>query len=348
MRKTFVLAVLGSAFASGGAGAIVALQTPVDQLPQVLYSTLKQQPIGRQSGSATGEVLLENKITDLNTANRADSQDPSSAKEGVTQTEEAARFQRITQYAVEQKLPDRSMGDIMQAIAQQFLGAQYKANLLDGSTDETLVVSLDKFDCVLFIETVLAIARGVAVQDYSYEKFVDRIVEQRYRDGLLNGYCSRLHYFSEWIFDNEKRGNIAEIAPQIGGIRLNKKLNYISKNRPRYAPMANNDANYQCFLDMEAKLDGLTINYIPLPQIRRIYGQLQPGDIIGVATNINGLDVTHTGLVYKNRNGSMGFIHASPNGTVRVSHDLQVYVGNVRNAIGILVARPNDPRQRLR
>lgn len=344
MRKTFVLAVLGSAFASGGAGAIVALRTPVDLLPQVLYSTLKQQPIATETASATGEVLLENKTIDLGTANRAESQDANL----ISQTKEAARFERIIQYAVEQKLPDREMGDIIQAIAQQFLGAPYKANLLDGSQEETLTISLDKFDCVLFVETVLAIARGVAVKDYAYQTFSDRIVNERYRDGQLNGYCSRLHYFVEWIFDNQKRGNVADIASQLGGVSLHKKLNFMSKHRELTPPIATNDANYQCLVETENKLDELSINYIPLNQIRRVYTQLQPGDVVAVATSIAGLDVTHTGLVYRNQNGTIGIIHASPSGTVRISRDLQVYVGNIKNAIGIMVARPSDPRPLLR
>ena len=119
----------------------------------------------------------------------------------------------------------------------------------------------------------------------------------------------------------------------------------MSKHRQSYPPMANDDATYQCMLDREAKLDGVAIEYIPTKQIHRVYSQLQPGDIIAVATNIPGLDVTHTGLVYRQPNGNMGFIHASPAGQVTIARDLERYVSRVEHAIGILVARPLDPRQ---
>lgn len=267
------------------------------------------------------------------------------SQQEVIQKENAAAFQRLTKYANTKNLYKRPIGEIMQATAQAFLGTPYKAGLLDQSSQETLVVTLNKFDCVLFVETVLAIARGVAVQDYSYQTFVAHIRDQRYWNGYMNGYCSRLHYFSEWIADNQRRGNVQNITKYLGGVALNKTLNFMSQHRSKYPRLVNNQANYKCIVETEANLARLTVDYIPQSQIRHVYAQLQPGDIVGVATNISGLDVTHTGLVYRYSNGNIGLIHASPIGKVTISSDLQRYVGNIKNANGILVARPIDPRQ---
>ena len=44
------------------------------------------------------------------------------------------------------------MGNIVQTVAEQFLGAEYRAGLLDKSPYETLVISLTQFDCLLFVE----------------------------------------------------------------------------------------------------------------------------------------------------------------------------------------------------
>jgi hypothetical protein len=265
-------------------------------------------------------------------------------KQAIPEPEEAKPFQRLVGYATAQKLHQRPMGEIIQAIAEQFLGTPYKADLLDQSKEETLVVTLKAFDCVLFVETVLAIARGVVVQDYSYPTFVNHIRDQRYRNGEMNGYCSRLHYFSEWIVDNEKRGAVKNIGSDLKGVPLNTTLNFMSKHRHSYARL-NDEATYKCFIETEANLDGVKLDYIPTNQIHRVYTQLQPGDIIAVATNIPGLDVTHTGLAYRHLDGRVGLIHASPIGEVTIARDLQRYVSRVENAIGILVARPIDPRQ---
>lgn len=64
------------------------------------------------------------------------------------------------------------------------------------------------------------------------------------------------------------------------------------------------------------------------------------------ATDIEGLDVTHTGLVYKGEGGSTGLLHASTSGGVKVSPDLRSYVQGVEKQVGIIVARPEDPRER--
>ncbi len=259
--------------------------------------------------------------------------------------EDTARFERVVKYAKEQNLPDRPMGEIIQAIGDYFLGKPYAEGLLDKSGTEKLVITLDKFDCVLFVETVLAIARGVAVQDYNYQNFVNRIESQRYLNGKMNGYCSRLHYFSEWINDNQKRQTVENITAKLGGIPMDKRLNFMSQHRSSYPQMSKNETTYQCIVKIEADLAKSTVNYIPENRIKSIYSQLQPGDIVAVATAVKGLDVTHTGLVYRNRDGNIGLIHASPAGQVTVAYDLHRYISRVESAIGIVVARAIDPRQ---
>ncbi|MEG4609420.1 DUF1460 domain-containing protein [Microcoleus sp. F6_B6] len=275
-------------------------------------------------------------------ARRSDSNN--TEREIAAQPEDIARFEKVVQYAKRQNLHDRSIGEIVQAIADYFLGKPYAEGLLDKSGEEKLLVTLNKFDCVLFVETVLAIGRGVAVQDYEYQNFVNRIEEQRYLNGKMNGYCSRLHYFSEWINDNQKRQTVENITAQLGGVPMNKTLNFMTQHRSSYPQMVKDEATYQCIVSQEADLAKTTVNYIPTNRIKSIYSQLKPGDIVAVATEIKGLDVTHTGLVYRNADGNMGLIHASPAGEVTVAYDLQRYIRRVESAIGIVVARPIKPR----
>ena len=233
-----------------------------------------------------------------------------------------------------------SIGEIIQQVGAQLLGAEYKAGLLDRSTQETLFISLKQFDCLLFIETVLAIAHNIQQQEYSYQAFTSKVEDQRYWNGKINGYCSRLHYFSDWIADNAKRGNVNNITRQLGGVRITKKLDFMTSHRSSYANLAKSDLNFKCIARVEDNLS-TTFDYIPTKNIRKIYSQLKPGDIIGVATNIAGLDFTHTGFVYQQPNGNLGLIHASPAGQVVIAKDLQNYIGNVENAIGIVVTRAN-------
>jgi hypothetical protein len=344
MRKRFKLGAVGFAIALHG-GALGAIALGVSN--QQIYwwkgnSHLTNLALQLSPYPITAFLYPQGLQTPPFASNKLYAQTPS---QDIPPTKDGTRFRRIMQSAIAQKLHQRSMGDIIQAIATTFVGAAYKGNLLDQSPEETLVVNLHQFDCVLFVETVLAIARGVALQDYSYTTFVNHLRDQRYWNGQIDGYCSRLHYFSQWIYDNQQRGTVQNLGLQLGSVALNKTLNFMSTHRQSYPPMAKDDANYQCLIERESQLDGLTIDYIPTHKIRRLYSQLQPGDIIAVATNIPGLDVTHTGLAYRQPNGNIGFIHASPAGQVTIARDLHRYVSRVKHAIGILVIRPLDPRQ---
>jgi hypothetical protein len=260
-------------------------------------------------------------------------------------SENEAIFQQIVQKADRAGWQQQSMGEILQAVSAQLLGAQYKAGLLDRSETEELFISLTEFDCLLFVETVLAIARGIAQGDNAYPAFVDHVAEQRYRDGQPDGYCSRLHYFADWIASNQGRGIVKDIAPQLGGVAVQPTLNFMSTHKDLYPRLAHNAANYRCIVEMEAQLRGKSIHSIPGDRIRNTYDRLQAGDIVGITTSLEGLDVTHTGLVYRSAEGGVGFIHASPGGSVRIAPDLQTFVEKVDYATGILVVRPTDPRQ---
>ncbi|MEE3715418.1 N-acetylmuramoyl-L-alanine amidase-like domain-containing protein [Tumidithrix elongata RA019] len=255
-----------------------------------------------------------------------------------------AKFDRVMQYAIAQKLHQRPMSEIMQAIATQFLDTPYQAGILDRLPQEELVVRLDGFDCVLFIETVLAMARGIAQQDYSHTTFVHQIESLRYRNGQLDGYCSRLHYFSEWISDNQTRSLVKDLTPMLSDVTLPQTLDFMSQHRDRYPQLAKDERTFECIKAQEARLTSLRMYYIPSKQVKDAYDKMQPGDIVAIATKIKGLDVTHTGLVYRSPEGKIGLIHASPSGKVKISPDLQTYVLGVKEQAGIMLIRPNDPR----
>ncbi len=253
-------------------------------------------------------------------------------------------FQRIMKYARDHDLSQRPIGNVMQAIAEQLLGTPYQEKLLDSSSTETLTLSLQKLDCVLFIESVLAITRGIIKQDYSTSTYIQNIQEQRYINGKLNGYCSRLHYFSEWLVENQKRNIVKSLTAELDGVPLNKTLNFMSTHWQTYPQLAHSEANRHCISKMESTLDNASIRYIPTNQIPSKFAALKSGDVIAIATKVPGLDVTHTGLVYRSQNGDIGLIHSAPVRGVMISPNLQRYVERLDDAIGILVARPVDPR----
>jgi hypothetical protein len=256
-----------------------------------------------------------------------------------------ADFDRLMTMAREENLAERPIGEIMQTLGLELQGAPYAAGMLDEPEDEELIAPLDRFDCVLFIESLLALARGIQADDYSYQGYLDRVEEVRYRNSdIRGGYCERLHYWSDWVRTNEERGIVDAITDDLGGDILDKQINFMTTKRESYPRLAASDSLFGEMQRVEEDLADFELYYIPQARISQVYDQLQAGDLIATATDLEGLDVTHTGLVYKPGDGSTGFLHASTTDGVTTAPDLQRYIQGNRVQIGIVVARPVDER----
>ena len=257
--------------------------------------------------------------------------------------ETARAYAAITSEARAQGIAARPYGEIVQWVGEQLRGRPYVGGLLDAPRQETLLADLTRFDCVLYVENVLAIAHTIALEDTTPEAYLAQIQRMRYRGGQMAGYCSRLHYFSDWIADNDARGIVHNVTAQAGGVRFDKRIDFMSTHRASY-PRMRDDTVYACASAAEARLAGLELVYVPKAGIRAAYAQMQPGDVVAMATSIGGLDVTHTGFIHQDRSGT-GFMHASSaSNAVKVSPDLSDYVRDIRNQVGIIIARPVDPR----
>jgi len=242
----------------------------------------------------------------------------------------------------------QSTGALMQTIGRHFEGRPYLTGTLDAPPSETLVVRFDGFDCVTFVETTLALARSAEVGDSTFAGFARRLAEQRYRDGGPVGYCTRLHYFTEWLTDNANRGLVRLLGDDLGGRPLRDALDFMSTHRSAYDRFATNDSLFACVQAMENRLQkqqrATPVRYVPQDSIRAVYEQLQGGDIVALVSSIDGLDVAHTGLVYAHDDGGRGLLHASLSDGVVVSPDLQRYVEKIDGQVGMVVARPQSVR----
>lgn len=265
-------------------------------------------------------------------------------EKSVLSPEDLDVFQSVSQYATEQNLEQESVGKSIQSLAGYFLGLPYQGYQLDQSAQESLSVSLQTFDCVIFVETMLALARNFTVQDYSAPSFLDSMQAQRYRNGEIDGYCSRLHYFTDWIRENERQGRVVDITPQLGGISVQKEIDFMTSHREAYPQLIDNDENYQCIAQMETELSPTELTYIPTSEIHEIYEELRAGDIIAIATSIPGLDVSHTSFVHISDEGKVGVIHSDIYG-VKTEPDLQQFVESAPNSVGAIIARPTESGQ---
>ena len=261
-----------------------------------------------------------------------------------------AAFDRIVAQARAAQWDTLAYGHVVQNVAEALVGRPYVDGLLDQGEAEALFVSLDRFDCVLYVENVLALAHVIADSGApTFDRYAREVERLRYRGGDLSadaagrGYCDRLHYFSDWIADNERRGLVKNVSQEAGGTVFDKKITFISEHRDAYPKLVGDDAAFECVSQAEADLASVPLFYIPQDEIAPHAQNLQAGDVIATPTSIAGLDVTHTGFVYEHPDGRRGFIHASLTGEVKVSDSLADYIQGNKAQIGIIVARPTAP-----
>ena len=95
--------------------------------------------------------------------------------------------------------------------ARKFIGRPYVAHTLEVSDPEQLVVNTRQLDCTTLVETVTALTLCAYRNLYTWRDYLNALMQMRYRGGLLDGYTSRLHYFTDWIDDNSRKEIVSEI-----------------------------------------------------------------------------------------------------------------------------------------
>ena len=249
--------------------------------------------------------------------------------------------------AVEEKIEaiDRLLqpdfGSTIVSVGKTFMKTPYVAKTLEIGDTETLVVNLQGLDCTTFVENVLAFSKLLRQKDPSFNTFIKNLETIRYKDGELDGYASRLHYFSEWIANNAEKGILKDITGEIGGREITKDINFMSTHRDLY-PFLADDTNFDKIKASENYLNSQAICVLAQDKISENENLIQSGDIIALATSINGLDVTHTGIATREKDGRIHLLHASTGSMeVEVSKKpLAEYLKGIKSNTGIMVARP--------
>ncbi len=245
-------------------------------------------------------------------------------------------------------LAGRPSGEIMTAAAEALCGTPYKGGTLE-STPEHLTVNLRETDCILLVEActamTLLLKDNTGLKDNPgggippFEDFCTTLRRLRYRNGIISGYPSRLHYTSEWLLQASANGVLREVTQELGGIPLEQEFSFMSSHRDNYPQLRGNagTAAAEQIRRTEERLDtAAAYFYIPAEKIREAEANIQDGDIICIVSSTSGLDITHTGIARRAGDGSLHFIHASmrEGRTVMEARTLREYVkkGGIRVA----------------
>jgi len=247
--------------------------------------------------------------------------------------------------AVDKNLTNKPINEIVIEIGKTFLGLNYKAHTLEKGDKETLVIDLTGLDCYTFFESSLVFARCIKKGKTTFKDFQKELTNIRYRNGIIDGYPSRLHYASDWLYDNDKRGNVKDITKKIGGILRKKTINFMSTHPQSYPRLKNNPEFVKRIKAVEDALNKRDYYYVPQNFIACVEDKIQSGDIILITTGIKGLDISHTGLAIKLDDGRIHFLHAPIAGKkVQITKEpLADYIKKIDRHTGIMVARVLEP-----
>jgi cell wall-associated NlpC family hydrolase len=207
------------------------------------------------------------------------------------------------------------------SISRQFLGRPYVTNPLIGSVDtpETFIAGIDGirggFDCVTYVETV--IARSYARNTKDYASFLRRI---RYESGRVD-WKRRNHYMTNWIRNNAHAGFVQPLNFGTASITKQRQLDMVPGLPPQ-------KQRFSC---------------VPKRRLGKVAPGVRSGDLIFFASTRPHLDVYHCGIVIRDRERLL-MRHASRSQGGVVEQDLSSFLKANRMA-GVILARPVEQAQ---
>ena len=193
-------------------------------------------------------------------------------------------------------------------LARQFLGVPYVAHTLEVNDKEQLVVNARQLDCTTLVETVTALTLCVQQGKERFADYTEMLRKLRYRQGCLEGYPSRLHYFTDWIDDKQLMGIVDEIQKPNPPFTATQKItvNYMSEHPQAYQALKTHPEFVPFIRQQEKKLTGKTYRYIPKTAVKNtklLRQTIHDGDIIAITCNKKGLDIAHLGFAVWHRDG---------------------------------------------
>ena len=154
--------------------------------------------------------------------------------------------------------------------ARKFLGIPYVAHTLEVNDDERLVVNTRQLDCTTLVETVTALTLCAYRHLFTWRDYLNALTAMRYRNGRIEDYTSRIHYFTEWITLNMEAGIVREIQapnPPFSAVQ-HVKVNYMSQHPKSYKALREHPDYVAAIREMEQQVTGGRFRYIPKQMVR--------------------------------------------------------------------------------
>jgi hypothetical protein len=198
------------------------------------------------------------------------------------------------------------------AISRLFVDRAYLENPLGGGPGqrEMFRCSFDEFDCVTYVEIVLALACSKTAS-----RFSRTLRDLRYREGTVDWF-ERNHFMTEWLRINAERGVLADITTGRESIGKTRTLSGVPGIGPE-------QTTFRCF---------------PKRTFTKVSSRIQTGDVIMFVSTKKHLDVFHAGILIRRGNQILLRNAARSAGKV-IEQDVREFLRANRMS-GFILARP--------
>lgn len=193
-----------------------------------------------------------------------------------------------------------------------FLSQPYANNPLGGGPQATerFRISFDRFDCVTYIEIVIALARSKTPA-----AFLRELRGLRYQGGRVD-WSQRNHYMIDWLASNRSRGAVKDITRGPDTVVKTRRLDIV--------------------FGLAAKI--VTFRFFPKRVFPRIKKRIRTGDLILFVSTRRNLDVFHAGIAVR-LDDRVLLRHAARSAGKVVEQDLATFLKEHRMP-GFILARP--------
>ena len=258
-------------------------------------------------------------------------------------------FERIVAKARAENWYALPIGEVIGKVAFELRGTPYVGFTLELSKDiEYCIVNLKGLDCVTFFEDSLGMARMIKKGRNTPEDLLAEVRFTRYRGGHMGDFTTRLHYTTDWFFDNEEKGVVKMLTSSLPGAEpFTQKVGIMSQHPENYRQLASHPNLLQDIRIAEDKINARSLKFLPMDKLEAAEALLQTGDIVGVTTTADGIDIAHTGICVKDEQGVVHFMDASSaRSRMRVTVEPQISkcLNWSSKLTGVMIARPLEVR----
>ena len=290
---------------------------------------------------------VENHKSGENVTLTAEAQSAQLVSENTDEVLRQTRYTKADSVRVEALLRENAGENDVLFYARKFIGVPYVAATLEKCDPEQLVVNLRQMDCTTLVETTLALAMTRRQQQTSFADYCRNLMTLRYWQGNMNGYLSRLHYFTWWMHDNINKGVVKEVRDDehfTTPIIVNNF--YMSVHADKYKFLKMHPEWVDSIAQLERKYNGADGYYLAEAKTALSKNELrtvQSGDVVAIVTKKAGIDYSHLGFAVWGKDNRLHLLNASSihHKVVEEPKTLRQYLKEHPSSVGIIVLRLN-------